>query len=543
MKKFTRIVCAIALPFAIGCSDETTVFKDDLEENVILQDEAALLEGAISYSNAGVLDIFEEALMTGKAAETAGDYPLTLIASVSPPSESSGDNLTASHVDLAGAYAFVSYNTVGETYKGAIDVVDVSDPHNPRLTSRLIYLNADVNALKYHNGFLYVVGGVDAETSVRATSNSFVARIPLNGSRMDTGDIIYGFQQGYNATDLSFRDGQVFVSSGKEGSITAYDPVDLGIRAEAFMADVRAMETMETGLAVLDAGSGIRFLDGTLSETRMFPVLTDLGDATKKTLDVQADKVLVAEAALGTGVYDLNSGALLEYLPIPIHPDGVDAADVVTNAVSVNEEAIFMANGGAGLSLSEGGENSSSPVGIIELDGSVNYVVSRDDYAFAAVGAGGLQIIKLNRPSESLESTCASLPVYDGSSKMVVNDGESLGYRGAKRLNNIIVGGELLLCGSWTARNHVNVQPGGLFELFGKLSVGRFSRRRNITVNEGSTLVIEGDVTIYGDLILNDGARLEFLGEGSTIDVFGSVKRNGDVQVSGTFRDVRSKFE
>ena len=125
---------------------------------------------------------------------------------------------------------------------------------------------------------------------------------------------------------------------------------------------------------------------------------------------------------------------------------------------------------------------------------------------------------------------------------MVVNAGETAGFVGAKRLDNLVVGGELLLCGSWTVRNHINVQPGGLFELYGKLSVGRFSRRRNITVNEGSTLVIEGDVTIYGDLILNEGARLEFLGNASTMDVFGTVKRNGAVEISGTFRDVRDKF-
>ena len=542
MKRISQIFSATLLVVLLGCSDQTTVFKDDLEDDLLLEDNPSVLGAAISYSDAGVLDIFEEQNASGKSAEEAGDYPLTLVASVTPPSHTSGDNLTASHVDLAGDYAFVSYNTVGEQYKGGIDVVDISDPPNPRVTSRLIYLNADVNALKYHNGNVFIVGGVDAEASVRATSNSFVARIPLSNGRMDTGAILYAFQQGFNATDLIFKGGQVLVSSGKEGSITAYNTADLSLIAEAFMADVRSMVATDTGLAALDAGSGIRLLDASLVETRMFPILTDLGLATKKTVDIRDQKILVSEAELGVGVYDLGSGTLLEYLPIPIHPEGVDAADVVTNAVSVNEEAIFMANGGAGLSLSEDAGSSTTEVGIIELNGSVNYVVSRDDYAFAASGQGGLQIIKLNRPDSSLENLCASLPSYDGRSRLTVDAGQKEGYQGSKRLQTITVSGELLLCGSWTVRNAVNIQDGGLFEIFGKFAVGRNSRRRNVTVGEGSTLVIEGDVTIYGDLILNDGATLEFLGDDSTIDIFGSVQQNGAVQISGNFRDVRDKF-
>jgi hypothetical protein len=88
----------------------------------------------------------------------------------------------------------------------------------------------------------------------------------------------------------------------------------------------------------------------------------------------------------------------------------------------------------------------------------------------------------------------------------------------------------------------VNLQPGGTLELYGNLAVGQVKRRRSITVNEGSTLRIEGDVTIYGDLILNDGAAVEFLGNASVIDVFGEVKITGDVSITGTFRDVRSRF-
>lgn len=542
MKHFYRLLPFLAAFLAIGCSDETTVFQDGLEDDLYLEENSALLQGAIGFAEAGVLEIVGENTLAGKGEELAGDYPLTLIATVAPPASGTAEALTASHVDLDGDFAYVSYNTVGETYRGGIDVVDISDPHNPRVSSRLIYLNADINSLVFDNGFVYAAGGVDAETSVRATSNSFVARIPVTAGRISTETILYGFQQGYNATDVVAEPSRILVSSGKEGSITIYRKEDLGIEAEAYIADARAMAPYGNGLAVLDAGSGVRMLNQALEETVLIPVTSDLGEATKKTLDFWQGNIAVAEAGKGAGVYSPD-GVLLQYLPIPLHPEGAASGDIVTNAVTANEEALFMANGAGGLSLSESAESGIEAVGIIELPGSINYVSSRGDYAFAASGTSGLQIIKLNRPQPGLQGRCAGLPPYEGSSKLNVGASDQLAFSGEKRFNNININGALLLCGSWTVVNHVDVKDGATFELYGTLAVGRNTQRRNLKVGEGALLRIEGDLTIYGDLILMEGARLEVLGSNSAIDIFGSVKYEGEATVTGTFRDVRGKFQ
>ena len=78
--------------------------------------------------------------------------------------------------------------------------------------------------------------------------------------------------------------------------------------------------------------------------------------------------------------------------------------------------------------------------------------------------------------------------------------------------------------------------------MFGTLTVGRNNKRRDITVDEGATLRIEGSLTIYGDLVLEDGATVEFLGTDAVANIFGSVIKNGAVTVSGTFEDVKGKF-
>lgn len=99
-----------------------------------------------------------------------------------------------------------------------------------------------------------------------------------------------------------------------------------------------------------------------------------------------------------------------------------------------------------------------------------------------------------------------------------------------------------MLCGSWTANNHAYVNSNGLFELNGTFVIGRNNNRKNITVNKDATFRVEGNLTIYGDLVLNEGATLEFLGDDSKVNIFGSVKKLGDVTITGDFEDVQDKF-
>lgn len=541
--KRVSLSALVVLLWAASCSDETTVYSDPSEE-VSVETSATVLENSILFDDAGVLEITNEASTTGKTSEEmAGDYPLTLVASVDPPSYSGGENLTASHVHIDGDYAYVSYNTVEDGYAGAIDIVDVSDPNSPQVTSRLYYTNADINSVEYSDGYVYAVGGVDAEKSVRATSNSFVVKIPVSGGRMDAGSgLIYGFQEGFNATDIEIASNTVYVTSGKDGVLAAYDKSDLSVQSDLSFSDLRSVAAYDETLAVLDADTGVVLLDQGLAVTQKIAIESDFGDYSKRTLAISQDRIVVSEGYKGAGIYSPSSGALLEYVPILINPEGVDQSDIVTNAVAMNEAILLMANGGAGLCLSEAQENNTDLVGVIDLNGSINYVETKGDYVFAASGTAGLQIVKLNRPDDSLEARCDDLPYYSGSANLDVNTGEDKAYRGAKRFNRITVNGSLLLCGSWTANNHAYVNSNGLFELNGTFVIGRNNNRKNITVNKDATFRVEGNLTIYGDLVLNEGATLEFLGDDSKVNIFGSVKKLGDVTITGDFEDVQDKF-
>ncbi len=544
MNKVSLVAIATMILVA-SCSDETTVYNSP-EENVLLEDNQTILDNSISFENSGVLDIFELDKTTGKVSKnedgTAGDYPLTLVGQVTSPSYR-GTLLTASHVDVEGDYAYISYNTSGDTYLGGIDAVNISDPNNPRVTSRLYYTNADINSIKYDNGYVYLAGGFDSERSATIEFNSFVGKVNVTNGRFDiSGGITYGFQEGFNATDVKITGNTLLVASGKDGVITKYDKATVTSTNEAAFADLRAMAINDNTIAVLDGSQGVNVLNQDLEVTAQIGIVSDFGDFAKRTLDFYENNIIVSEGAKGAGVYEAGSGTLLEYIPILINPEGVDNSDVVTNAVAVNEGIVLMANGGAGLCLSEDAGDNTDLVGIIALDGSINYVETKGDYAFAASGKSGLQIIKMNKPSTSLEAACSASPVYSGSSNLNVNSGEELAYRGSKRFNSVNVDGGLLLCGSWTVRNAVNINQSGSFEMNGTFVVGRNNRRRNVTVGKDATFRVEGNLTIYGDLILEDGATLAFLGANSVVNVLGDVVKNGDVQITGSFDDVQNKF-
>jgi hypothetical protein len=543
MRKYYVVWLIGALTGLIGCSDETVVYEDGLKTDLYLETNSAALKSAISYSKAGVLKINPQGKpLAVDGSAPAGDYPLTLIATVNPPSFPGEPPLTASHAYLDGDYVYVGYNRAGDVYQGAIDVVDISDPFVPQVRSRLSYSNADINSVAYSGGYIYAVGAINAETSDIATFNSFIARIPVSSGVLETDGIAYAFQPGYNATDVVAGEGRLVVSSGKQGAIVAYTTPELAVMEEFFADDARSITPFKEGYAVLDGGSGVRILGPDLSETGMIPISSDLGATSKKALDTWEDRVLVPEGALGMGIYEGSSGALVQYVAIPGIPDGLPGEEAVTNAVAANDDLLFMANGGAGLALAELLASNVTTAGSINMDGSVNYVTSDGDYAFVASGADGLQIIKLNRPPKTLVNACSELPPYDGSSVLNVGFGESGRFQGGKQLDAINDEGFLLLCGTWTVSQQVTIFPEGVLRLFGTMAIGSNQDQGSLTVSSGALLQIEGSVTIYGDLILEDGARVEFLGTNSIIDIFGSVSSGKQATVSGTFRDVRGKF-
>ncbi len=120
----------MALVLVTSCSDETTIFIDEQQSSIFEENDAIKLAGSVNFDNAGVLDITIDENYSGKRTskavdEPAGNYPLTLITQVNPPTYGPITGLTAAHVFVENDYAYVAYNVAGDEYSGAIDIINV----------------------------------------------------------------------------------------------------------------------------------------------------------------------------------------------------------------------------------------------------------------------------------------------------------------------------------------------------------------------------------------------------------------------------------
>ena len=67
------------------------------------------------------------------------------------------------------------------------------------------------------------------------------------------------------------------------------------------------------------------------------------------------------------------------------------------NAISINLELAFMANGSDGLSVLFITENGFEEIGSVKFAGSTNFVATLDDLLFVANGSGGLKVLRIER--------------------------------------------------------------------------------------------------------------------------------------------------
>lgn len=403
--KNLSVVLLVTLLILTGCSDETTIFEaENPRVDLTMEENNTILSSGIKDDSNGILDIYFEHEISGKSAglasKSSSDFHLNLVGQVSRPEFDANSNLTATHVDYQDNFAYVSYNTIGQTFAGAVDVINLSNPLQPVLVSRMYMHDRDANVVLYDNGYLYVLGSVDAARVFDATDESYIAKIGVFNGEIDLNDVNYFYQLGNTATGITKMNNAFFVSSGEDGVIAKYDSASFSKLNEIRFADLRSVASENGRLAVLDDTDGVKILDSDLNIVSEISTSTNFSVDAKRTIALKANQLFVPEGEQGTGVYNVNTGELEERLPILADPDNIAFSDKVTNAIAVNGNTTLMANGGAGLAIKVTNEIIDL-MGVVELNGSINYVVADGDYVFAASGASGLQIISKIRTDES----------------------------------------------------------------------------------------------------------------------------------------------
>ncbi|WP_111670921.1 LVIVD repeat-containing protein [Algoriphagus litoralis] len=532
----------------IGSACENTS-ENPNDDNILLNNDAETLSQRLSLDGSGVIGITAPSNPSGRTLDDddAEKISLVLISQASSPTYE-GTSLQATHVDIEDDFAFVSYNTAGPQYLGAVEIFDISDAYKPKIVSQVIFKNADVSAVEYRNGQLYLAMAIDVDNSDASSPANLGIVSVVNGQF--TSDFKFVSVPGFVATDVQATSEFVALVSGNNGSLTLFNS-SLETLRELPFEDLRGVAYGDDRLAILSGSAGAKILNpNSLAEVASISLPADASEA-KRTMDIEDDHLYIAEGKNGSGIYRLSNGQEVNKLSIPINPENVESGDIVTNAVSVEDDLLFMANGAAGISIADvDDEEEAELYGVLDLDGSSNFVRYEDKFVFVATGAGGLQILKIEKKDEDDDDDdenekpdCESLESYKGNSNLNVNSNESVGYRGSAQLKNVNIGGTFLFCGSLAIEQNLNVNSNGLMEVYGSFAFGQYRKNTSLNVNSNAILRLSGSIVIYGDLRLNSGAKLEFVGEGTSITVYGDVTINSGASISGEFTDTEGKLK
>lgn len=539
----------------VSCSSPKPHEIDEPQQPKVILNNSDL-SGRINTDNLGVVGIKEapdddpgsfNGLYRKSASDVASNIPITLIAEISAPVYE-GVTLKATHVALNGNYAYVSYNVEGSKYLGGIDVINISDPIFPVIESQAILPGTDISSLAYYNNALYIAGATNSN-EVDESNPAVLIKMDLENG-LPTDKISLFDMSSYVATDIIANNKGIYAVSGVNGNLVKveFDQNSNRLIESVELKDLRSLGMFNDVIVTLSGTEGLNtFNSDNLNEIRKITTGQDIAES-KRTIDFYNNNILVAEGKKGLKAYDINSGNNSATIDLPTVTD-VDQNEVVTNAVTVTKNHIFMANGAAGLAvhdLKEGISNITK-TGTLEIDGSANYVKSSDDYIFVAGGAGGLKILKIieneSNSNGTTEINCSGLSAYVGGSWLNINSNDAQGYSGSASLKGVNINDDLTFCGSLAVQNGLNINSNGNFYMKGSLVQGNVSNKwDSFNINNNATLYIEGSLVIYGNMILNDGAKIEFLGSGSSVTIYGDVTKNGNITITGNYTDTFNKL-
>jgi hypothetical protein len=532
MKKHSLLLL-LALGFLGACN----VDSED-PSSILINTDSETLSRRISLDGTGVVTLVDPTAPAGRIQETSSDLPLILISQVPGP-EYGGQRLRATHVDIDGNYAYVGYNLEGDKYLGAVEIFDISDAYKPKIVSQAIFTDAEVSSLEYSNGTLYLAMAVDVDGSQDVSSPANLATVAVSGGKF-VSSFSFTSIPGYVANDVARTQNATAITSGNPGILGLIDGAGKIVN-QIEIPDLRSVAFGNNRLAVLSGTNGASILNPDNFSTTATISLGQATSESKRTIAISDNQVYIAEGADGAGIYRLDNGNQLAKLPIPINPLDTDPGDVVTNAVSVDKSLLFMANGAAGVSIADvTNTDAIKSYGVLDLDGSSNFVRNEENFVFVATGTGGLQILKINNETNSTPAVCEGLPAYKGDAWLNINSGETKAFSGAAAVSGINNNSKFLLCGSLAVSDQMNLNSGSVTEIYGSFAFGRYNSN---TMNVNGTLKLSGSVVIYGNLTLNSGANLEFVGSGNTLTIYGKVTKNSGVTITGDFTDTEGKLK
>ena len=340
---------------------------------------------------------------------------LTLVAELEPPTVD-GRVVQATSISARRRFSYlVSYNTQGDPFVGAVDYVINPFGKSPILISSVAFSDSDVSAVGFDGNSVYAAQATDASGFATPAS---IERLQISSLRIRLENNARFDLTSFAATSVLNVGDKIYVTTGDDGHIYALDASDMSLVGRFALDDARwVAHDADGGRIVVAQGTPGRisvFQEGdfpggsmTLLNTFSFPG-ADVPES-KSSVEIVGGKAFIAAGPDGVQVMCLDNGQIVGSVPRP-DPASLGLAEsvVMTNAVTVDENLMFISNGEAGVYVAAGAEDfASTPcdapqtitmLGHLRFDDlqSVNHVDYENRRLLIAAGLGGLKIVRVN---------------------------------------------------------------------------------------------------------------------------------------------------
>lgn len=386
---------------SIAPEEELSIFQ--LSQNNSSRNHVTLVNSATDFT---VISDF------GVVPQTK--YQWELIANVAPLRVDQID-LSASSIELMENHALITYHKRGNVHKGALEIINTSNPEQPYSLGFISFPSADINAVKVdenESNTIWVAGSSQKIGSAlfRIIVNDHFEVIDLQRINLSK-NFAHGISA--SANGIYVANDYVFVSTGKSiGGIVKVDKKTLEpVFAEEFTGAKGIVGGIVNGTAQyasLKVNSNNELIIKRV-DTDAVVLKIDLGQASShQTVDLPHDgkynlqfspinpsELYVTNGSSGVTSINIVDGQVIKTTVETMLPKGN------TNSLFVDNHFIYLANGEDGLIIAELGtaENSGiiQPIfhwDLSEKPASVNFVTAKNDYVYVAKGLGGLYILK-----------------------------------------------------------------------------------------------------------------------------------------------------
>ncbi len=389
-----------------GCSSDNTIDPAVSNDRITISNNPEVLANRINHS---MTEIELQSVPGTKDASGSIPHSFTLVGEVTPPSTVDGIEVRATFVEIHGDLAYVTYNKEGEVFSGAVEVIDISNPSYPQVVSQALFDDTDLAALSVEpdGSRIYLAGARDTDAS-GFNSPAILERMLLNNGRLSTVSACFDVQS-WVANGIVWNNQWLCVTSGNStgagqaggaGAINFSKVDSLEIINWNGFNNAQYVTEDDSRIVVLQGGANasLRLFDksaSTLVLTNQLALDAISPADGKNTLTLKNNVAYVAMGEAGVKAISLTDGSVLNWLASPT-PDSGDPADYISNAVALDDDYLYIANGGGGLYVcpipTQNGEMAVG--GTWDFQSSANYVETSGNHIFVASGTGGLKILR-----------------------------------------------------------------------------------------------------------------------------------------------------